>query len=101
MAARNVRARPPSSPRRAHARPRKLAARVVPMAEARRDFSDICSRAGYGHDTVVVTKRGKPLAAIVSVADLERYLTLEDEHAASILERAVATSRGTQRVSPV
>jgi prevent-host-death family protein len=77
-----------------------LASAAVSVAEAKKELSELCSRVGYGRDTVVVTKRGKPLVAIVSVADLERYLALEDEHAARILEIALATSRGLERVTP-
>jgi len=73
----------------------------VSVAEAKREFSELCNRAGYGRETIVVTKRGKPLAAIVSVADLEHYLALEDEHAARILEQAVATSHGVEKVTPL
>jgi prevent-host-death family protein len=73
----------------------------VSVAEAKREFSELCNRAGYGRETIVVTKRGKPLAAIVSVADLEHYLALEDEHAARILEQAVATSPGVEKVTPL
>jgi len=77
----------------------RLATRVVPLAEAKRQLSELCSRAGYGRDSFVLTKRGKPLAAIVSVADLERYRALEDEEASRLLERAIATSRGVVKVT--
>lgn len=39
---------------------------MVPTVEARSNFSDIISRASYGNVTTVLTRRGKPVAAIVS-----------------------------------
>jgi prevent-host-death family protein len=73
----------------------------VSVSEAKREFSDLCNRAGYGRETIILTKRGKALAAIVSVQDLEHYMALEDEHASRILEQAVATSRGVEKVTPL
>lgn len=77
------------------------ASQVVSVAQAKRELSDLCNRAAYGRDTIIVTKRGKPLAAIVSVADLEHYLALEDEHASRMLEQAVATSRAVEKAAPL
>lgn len=77
---------------------RRLASCVMSIAEAKRQLSDLCSRVGYGRDTIVLTKRGKPLAAIVSIADLEHYLALGDQRAAKLLEQAVATSPGVEKL---
>lgn len=76
----------------------QLVSLTVPMAEAKRDLSDLCARAGYAHETIVVTKHGRPIAAIISVEDLERSAALEDRYAVELLERAIATSPGTVRV---
>lgn len=76
----------------------RLASHIVSVAEAKRDFSELCSRAQYAHDTILVTKRGRPVAALVGVRELERCLLIQDEQAKRILERAIATSRGTVRV---
>ena len=78
----------------------RLASQVVSVAEAKRDFSELCSRAQYAHDTILVTRRGRPVAALVGVRELERCLLFQDEQAKLILERAIATSRGTARVMP-
>jgi prevent-host-death family protein len=78
----------------------RLASHVVSVAEAKRDFSELCSRVQYAHDTIVVTKRGRPVAALVGVRELERCLLIQDERAKRILERAIATSQGTVRVMP-
>jgi len=80
--------------------PAVIASRVVSIAEAKRDFSELCSRASYGRDTIVVTKHGRPFVAIVGMAELERATALEDQRAVELLERAIATSPGTTKVEP-
>jgi len=84
--------------RREGGRAMKLASLIVPIAEAKRGFSDLCARAGYARETIVVTKHGRPIAAIVSMEDLERSTALEDRYAVELLERAIATSPGTTKV---
>jgi len=40
--------------------------------EARENFSDLINKAAYGNQRVVLTRRGKPLVAVVSLGDLEQ-----------------------------
>ena len=40
--------------------------------EARDGFSDALNRAAYGRERIVITRRGRPLAVLVPVADLEQ-----------------------------
>jgi prevent-host-death family protein len=40
--------------------------------EARRSFSDCLERVAYQDERVVVSRFGKPIAALVSIADLEK-----------------------------
>ena len=68
---------------------------VVPVAEAKRRFSDLLKRAAYGGETVTIGSRGKPEAALISVTELERLRAMEMEHEARLLEEAVRTSTGT------
>lgn len=44
---------------------------TVSAEEARNQFAEIINRVAYGHERTVVTRRGKRVAAIVSVEDLE------------------------------
>ncbi len=78
----------------------RLASRTVSVAEAKKGFSELCARAGYARETIVVTKHGRPIAAIISIEDLERAAALEDRRAVELIERAIATSPGTVRVRP-
>lgn len=42
----------------------------ITAADARREWSDLLNRVGFGKERVVVTRHGKPLAALVPVEDL-------------------------------
>jgi prevent-host-death family protein len=44
---------------------------AVSTAEARKNLSEILSRAAYGKERVVVTRHGKGIAAIVPLEDLD------------------------------
>ena len=50
----------------------------VTTVDARRDFSDVVNRVAYGHERMVLTRRGKRLVAVVPVEDLELLENLED-----------------------
>ncbi|WP_163505926.1 type II toxin-antitoxin system Phd/YefM family antitoxin [Fodinicola acaciae] len=52
-------------------------AHEVPVTQARAEFADLVNRVVYGGERVVVTRHGKPLAALVSAADLARLEELD------------------------
>jgi len=52
---------------------------TVSAEEARNQFADILNRAAYGHERTVVTRRGKRIAAVVSIEDLELLEAVLDE----------------------
>jgi prevent-host-death family protein len=57
----------------AGAKARKSASRThIPADEARDAFGDVLDRAGYRGERIVVTRHGKDVVAIVSIADLEK-----------------------------
>lgn len=49
----------------------------IDSSEARNHFTDVVNRVGYGHERLVVRRRGRDLAAVISMEDL------------AILERAI------------
>ena len=51
----------------------------IPMSKARSQFADILNRAAYGGERVILERRGKGVAAVVSMEDLENLIALEDE----------------------
>jgi len=52
---------------------------AISTREARENFSDVINRAAYGKERVVLTRRGKPLVAVVPIEDMELLERLEDE----------------------
>ncbi|NJC70520.1 type II toxin-antitoxin system Phd/YefM family antitoxin [Planosporangium thailandense] len=44
----------------------------VPVTQARAEFADLVNRVAYGGERVVVTRHGKPIAALVPPSDLDR-----------------------------
>jgi prevent-host-death family protein len=47
--------------------------------KARDEFADTINRAAYGKERVVLHRRGKPIAAVVPIEDLQLLEQLEDE----------------------
>lgn len=45
--------------------------RQVNLAKAKNCLSEFVSRAAYAGEHIIITKRGKPFAAIISIEDLE------------------------------
>ena len=43
----------------------------VNLAKAKSSFSEYASRAAYTDEHIIITKRGKPFVALISVKDLE------------------------------
>jgi prevent-host-death family protein len=54
---------------------------IVGIAEAKNDLSELVNRAAYGGERIVLGSRGKPKAAIVSLADLRLLQAIEQESA--------------------
>ena len=44
---------------------------TMSTVEARENFSDMINKAAYGNQRVVLTRRGKPLVAVISLNALE------------------------------
>ncbi|MBI3979311.1 MAG: type II toxin-antitoxin system Phd/YefM family antitoxin [Chloroflexi bacterium] len=55
-------------------------AKTVSTAQAKAQFSALVARVAYGGEQYIIERRGKPLAALVSLDDLDR---LERERAPS------------------
>lgn len=67
------------------------AARKKPLttAAARDNFAEMVNRAAYGGERVLVSRRGKPLAAIVPLVDIEAMEALEDEMDSALIRKRV------------
>jgi prevent-host-death family protein len=70
--------------------------------EAREVLSELVNRAAFGQERVILTRHGKELAVLISIADLERLLALEQRkparpapgHTKSLKDRAGVVTKG-------
>lgn len=45
--------------------------------EARENFSDMLNKAAYGNEHIILTRRGKPLVAVIPLKDLKQEVREE------------------------
>jgi prevent-host-death family protein len=64
--------------KRAHDVPVERGERVLSTAEARTHLSETLGLVAYSGERVVIGKRGRPMAALVPIADLQALRALED-----------------------
>jgi prevent-host-death family protein len=50
----------------------------VSIGQIKRDISILVNRVAYGGERIILTSRGKPKAALVSMEDFERLVKLEN-----------------------
>ena len=51
----------------------------ITTADARKKFSNILNRVAFGNESFVLTRRGEPIAALVSMEELRVLQELEDQ----------------------
>lgn len=51
----------------------------ISTADARKKFANIINQVAFGEDSFVLTRRGEPIAAIVSMKELKILQDLEDQ----------------------
>jgi prevent-host-death family protein len=56
--------------------------RTTSISELKSALSEFLNRAAYGRERIIVSSRGKPKAAVISIDDLRRLEELEDALAA-------------------
>ena len=56
--------------------------------DVRNTFSDYLNRASYQGERIIIERRGKPIAALVPLADIERLEQLENEADLKAAKRA-------------
>ncbi len=54
--------------------------RTLGSSEAREVFPELVARAAYAHERVVIERRGKPMAALISVDELRLFERLLGEY---------------------
>ena len=70
---------------------------LIPATDLRQNSSEMLNRVAYGDEELVLTRRGKPVAALVSLAALETLHRLEDAEdlAEAALARAEIERKGS------
>ncbi len=51
---------------------------ILPMSEVREKLSDVVNRVAYAAERIIIDRRGKHVAALVSVEDVELLQALEE-----------------------
>jgi len=51
----------------------------ITTADARKKFSNIINRVAFGDESFVLTRRGEPMAALVSMRELKLLQEIEDQ----------------------
>jgi prevent-host-death family protein len=67
---------------------------IVNATDARNRFLDLLNRAGYGKERIKIERHGKPVAVLISCEDFERLEALEDALDSTLLQQAMAESKG-------
>lgn len=62
----------------------------VSVSEARESFADLVNRAAYRQERILIARRGKPIAAIVPMEDIEALERFEDEMDLQLAREALA-----------
>ena len=63
---------------------------TVTTVKARESFSEVINRSAYGKERIVLTRRGKEIAAVVPVEDLKLLEKLEARLDLDDIEKALA-----------
>jgi antitoxin Phd len=51
----------------------------ITTADARKKFSNLINRVAFGNEAFVLTRRGEPIAALISMNELRLLQELEDQ----------------------
>jgi prevent-host-death family protein len=66
--------------------------------EARNNLAEIVNSAAFGHERIVLTRRGKGLVAVVPIEDLEVLERIEEMEDLRSAEAALADPENQKRV---
>jgi prevent-host-death family protein len=67
----------------------------ISVSEARESFADLVNRAAYRQERILIARRGKPVAAIVPMEDIEALEQFEDEMDLRLAREALADPENT------
>ncbi|MGO9093170.1 MAG: type II toxin-antitoxin system Phd/YefM family antitoxin [bacterium] len=71
---------------------------TLSTVQARGNFSDLVNRSAYGKERVVLTRRGKGVAAVVPIEDLRLLEAMEDRLDLEDIEKALANPKNKKAI---
>jgi prevent-host-death family protein len=73
----------------------------IGVGDLRRDVAEVLNKVAYGHERVIVHRRGKDTAVIIPIEDLDLLESLEDQLDLREAQeaRAEAQEKGTKPLS--
>ena len=71
---------------------------TLSTVKARENFSDLVNRSAYGKERVVLTRRGKGVAAVVPIEDLNLLEAIEDRLDLEDIEKALADPQNKRAI---
>lgn len=72
----------------------------VSIAEAKATLSEVVNRVAFGHETVIISRHGRPVAAVVGIADVEELERLRAAQAPGSLAEIVGQWEGFEEIAP-
>ena len=74
---------------------------AVSATEARSKLSDLISRAQHSEERTILTRHGKPVAALVSIEDLKALRKLEDATDVARARESIGSARKHGHAMPL
>jgi prevent-host-death family protein len=73
---------------------------MISISKARDSLADLVNRVAYGHERILLGRRGKTLAALISADDLELLEQLEDASDLRAAQAALAAPENRAEAIP-
>ncbi len=70
----------------------------LPASQVRKDFAEALNKVAYQHERIVLHRRGKDVAALVPVEDLELLEALDDQLDIEAADKAMADPENQKRI---
>lgn len=69
----------------------------ISVAEAKSNFSEYIARVAFANEKIIITKRGKPIAGLVSINDIKR---LKNENETAGLKKIIGKWDNFEEIEP-
>ena len=70
----------------------------LPASQVRKEFAEALNKVAYQHERIVLHRRGKDVAALVPLRDLELLEALEDQLDIDAANKALADPKNKKRI---